>query len=105
MKIFDVLTKIFLSPYRWEPGPGPGIGRVAEKFLITGVSAAGCWAVSGPGWSGDVYLCFDPMFVRLPGPGGHRGTRGHSAWHHGHIPTQFPAPAGSNLALVSSNSA
>ena len=69
MKIFDVLTKIFLSPYRWEPGPGPGIGRVAEKFLITGVSAAGCWAVSGPGWSGDVYLCFDPMFVRVPGPG------------------------------------
>ena len=43
MKIFDVLTKIFLSPYRWDPGPGPGIGRVAEKFLITGVSAAGCW--------------------------------------------------------------
>ena len=28
-----------------------------------------CWAVSGPGWSGDVYLCFDPMFVRVPGPG------------------------------------
>ena len=24
-----------------------------------------CWllAVSGPGWGGDVYLCFDPMFV------------------------------------------
>ena len=30
-----------------------------------------CWllAVSGPGWRGDVYLCFDPMFVRLPGLG------------------------------------
>ena len=30
-----------------------------------------CWllAGSGPGWGGDVYLCFDPMFVRLPGLG------------------------------------